>query len=362
MESAAAAEIANRRKGPPREIGSCRRGTSGEGPVRRCAPSLRGRGFVALPLTSGETIPRRPARREAALWHGSSARWGPSWQHRAGGRGDGCARRSPYAVATLSRAAGGEQLPTLPVVPAYVNACGGNAAEREARRRLVSEELTTARARERAEEPSPYRGPARFEPGDHALFFGRDRLVDDLAVLATGHRAPGTGASRCSATPAAASRPYCARGSFPGCAMPGPAGCRPRARSASSRRGNIRSAPTAPPSSPPTPRATCAPAAAPGRLQRSPPRRLHPVRRPGGCGRGWTANRRRAPPVLRGRAANPIRAGLVSSTGSNGRRGPATPSPVCPGHRTSVYSCGWYVRPSRALRLRKGAVASPVPW
>lgn len=98
------------------------------------------------------------------------------------------ARRSPYSVATLSRAAGGEQLPTLPVVLAYVNACGGDPAEWEARWRLVSGELTAARARERAEEPSPYRGLARFEPGDHALFFGRDRLVDDLVSLATGHR------------------------------------------------------------------------------------------------------------------------------------------------------------------------------
>ncbi|MCP3757974.1 WD40 repeat domain-containing protein [Streptomyces sp. TBY4] len=98
------------------------------------------------------------------------------------------ARRGPYSVATLSRAAGGEQLPTLPVALAYVAACGGDPAEWEARWRLVSGELSTARAAERAEEPSPYRGLARFEPDDHALFFGRDRLVDDLALLTARHR------------------------------------------------------------------------------------------------------------------------------------------------------------------------------
>ncbi|MFD7124268.1 MULTISPECIES: helix-turn-helix domain-containing protein [Streptomyces] len=111
------------------------------------------------------------------------------------------ARRSPYSISTLSRAAGGEQLPTLPVVLAYVNACGGAPQEWEARWQLVSEELAVARAQGRADAPSPYRGLARFEPGDHELFFGRDRLVDELTLLTTEHRfvtvfgASGTGKS-----------------------------------------------------------------------------------------------------------------------------------------------------------------------
>lgn len=98
------------------------------------------------------------------------------------------ARRSPYSVATLSRAAGGEQLPTLPVVLAYVTACGGDPQEWEARWQQVSDELTAARAQDRSDERAPYRGLARFEPGDHALFFGRDRLIDDLSVLTNEHR------------------------------------------------------------------------------------------------------------------------------------------------------------------------------
>ncbi|MFD4320750.1 helix-turn-helix domain-containing protein [Streptomyces sp. NPDC058548] len=98
------------------------------------------------------------------------------------------ARHSPYSVATLSRAAGGEQLPTLPVVLAYVSVCGGDPQEWEARWRQVSEELNAAQVQNRSDERPPYRGLARFEPGDHALFFGRDRLIEDLAGLTAEHR------------------------------------------------------------------------------------------------------------------------------------------------------------------------------
>ncbi|MFE5795168.1 helix-turn-helix domain-containing protein [Streptomyces sp. NPDC056503] len=98
------------------------------------------------------------------------------------------ARRSgAYSVTTYSRAAGGEQLPTLPVVLAYVAACGGDREEWEARWRRASEEAVAGR-RPGADEPSPYRGLARFETGDSALFFGRDRAVADLLGLAGEHR------------------------------------------------------------------------------------------------------------------------------------------------------------------------------
>ncbi|MFD6362687.1 hypothetical protein ACFWFX_22970 [Streptomyces roseolus] len=96
-------------------------------------------------------------------------------------------RAGAYSVATLSRAAAGEQLPTRQVLLAYVAACGGDAAEWEARWERVSAEVA-ARAAEADGESAPYRGLARFEPADRAVFFGRERLVDDLAALVQAHR------------------------------------------------------------------------------------------------------------------------------------------------------------------------------
>ncbi|WP_221352298.1 hypothetical protein [Streptomyces beigongshangae] len=97
------------------------------------------------------------------------------------------AQRTDYSTATLSRAAAGEQLPSLPVALAYARACGADAGEWERR--------WHAAARERAAEPqhgdgerAPYRGLARFEPGDRELFFGRERLVAQLAERVRAHR------------------------------------------------------------------------------------------------------------------------------------------------------------------------------
>ncbi|MDT0547458.1 NACHT and WD repeat domain-containing protein [Streptomyces lonegramiae] len=95
------------------------------------------------------------------------------------------AHRVPYSLTTLSRAAAGEQLPSLPVTLAYVEACGGDGADRaawEARWREAAEEATGL-PREDDDAPPPYRGLARFEPGDHERFFGRDQLVADLLEL-----------------------------------------------------------------------------------------------------------------------------------------------------------------------------------
>ncbi|WP_456340623.1 nSTAND1 domain-containing NTPase [Streptomyces mirabilis] len=93
------------------------------------------------------------------------------------------AQRTSQGASTLSQAAAGERLPTLPVVLAYVQACGGDPQEWEARwREAAAEEAAEPRASDEDAEP-PYRGLARFEPGDANLFFGRDQLTDRLLEL-----------------------------------------------------------------------------------------------------------------------------------------------------------------------------------
>ncbi|MFD9643083.1 helix-turn-helix domain-containing protein [Streptomyces sp. NPDC059082] len=94
------------------------------------------------------------------------------------------ARRAGYSVATLSRAAGGEQLPSLPVVRAYATACGADPEEWERRWHAVSEKLAEAKQADGA----PYRGLARFEPGDDEIFFGRDALSTELLALTRNRR------------------------------------------------------------------------------------------------------------------------------------------------------------------------------
>ncbi|WP_306935033.1 nSTAND1 domain-containing NTPase [Streptomyces phaeochromogenes] len=89
-----------------------------------------------------------------------------------------------YGVTTLSQAAAGEQLPTLPVVLAYVRACGGEVTWWEARWRQAVEESAGAGAEEGdAGAESPYRGLTRFETGDSGRFFGREQLTADLVDL-----------------------------------------------------------------------------------------------------------------------------------------------------------------------------------
>ncbi|WP_406472574.1 helix-turn-helix domain-containing protein [Streptomyces platensis] len=97
------------------------------------------------------------------------------------------ARRAGYSAATLSQAAAGERLPTLPVVLAFVEVCRGDAAYWQSLWEQVNDELAQQPRADDDADP-PYRGLARFEPGDAELFFGRDQLVDDLLQLARGHR------------------------------------------------------------------------------------------------------------------------------------------------------------------------------
>ncbi|MBL1116350.1 hypothetical protein JK364_28725 [Streptomyces sp. 110] len=97
------------------------------------------------------------------------------------------AARTGHGASTLSEAAAGERLPTLPVMLAYVEACGGDPEDWEERwRQATAEEAAEPRSDDAAE--PPYRGLARFEPDDAALFFGRDQLIDDLLHLTAHHR------------------------------------------------------------------------------------------------------------------------------------------------------------------------------
>jgi hypothetical protein len=95
-----------------------------------------------------------------------------------------------YSIAALARAAAGETLPSLPLTLTYVKACGADLAEWERRWHEARAEETAAHPLAMDEESAdpPYRGLARFEPGDHARFFGRTRLTDNLSTLAGARR------------------------------------------------------------------------------------------------------------------------------------------------------------------------------
>ncbi|MFK0025078.1 hypothetical protein [Streptomyces sp. NPDC090798] len=70
---------------------------------------------------------------------------------------------------------------------AYVKACDADVAEWEERWRQAAEEAAATGDRD-DDAAAPYRGLARFEPGDRDLFFGRDALVDQLAAHMGTHR------------------------------------------------------------------------------------------------------------------------------------------------------------------------------
>ncbi|MBE8471341.1 nSTAND1 domain-containing NTPase [Streptomyces justiciae] len=90
-----------------------------------------------------------------------------------------------FSATTLSQAAAGERLPSLDVVRGYARACGADPGEWEARWKEA--EAGGVRP-EPPDTPPPYRGLARFEPDDHHLFFGRDRMADELSRLVCDHR------------------------------------------------------------------------------------------------------------------------------------------------------------------------------
>ncbi|MFF3484346.1 helix-turn-helix domain-containing protein [Streptomyces sp. NPDC002701] len=93
------------------------------------------------------------------------------------------AQRAGYSVTTLSQAAAGERLPTLPVVLAYAGACGADLPAWEARWKAAVEESAGTDSRDEDGTLAPYRGLARFDTGDSGLFFGREQLTADLVDL-----------------------------------------------------------------------------------------------------------------------------------------------------------------------------------
>ncbi|WP_405652003.1 hypothetical protein [Streptomyces sp. NBC_00019] len=94
------------------------------------------------------------------------------------------AERVGYSTTALSQAAAGDQLPSLALLRAYVQVLDEDPDEWERRWREADADVRAASAEERA----PYRGLARFEPGDSDLFFGRDKQVGELLGLMRAHR------------------------------------------------------------------------------------------------------------------------------------------------------------------------------
>ncbi|KUN24189.1 hypothetical protein AQJ23_21680 [Streptomyces antibioticus] len=91
------------------------------------------------------------------------------------------------SATTLSQAAAGERMPSLDAVRGYVRACGGDPDAWEPRWKDAEAEVA-GEVRDDDVDVVPYRGLARFEPADQGLFFGRDRLTEDLLQLVCGHR------------------------------------------------------------------------------------------------------------------------------------------------------------------------------
>ncbi|WP_329274269.1 WD40 repeat domain-containing protein [Streptomyces sp. NBC_01451] len=92
------------------------------------------------------------------------------------------------SVTSLSEAAAGRKLPSFTVFQGYVRACGGDLGEWEPRWKDADAEAAGTVRAQTPDAAPPYRGLTRFEPADHALFFGRDRLVEEVRELVCNHR------------------------------------------------------------------------------------------------------------------------------------------------------------------------------
>ncbi|WP_027346984.1 nSTAND1 domain-containing NTPase [Hamadaea tsunoensis] len=89
------------------------------------------------------------------------------------------AKLAHYSPSTLAEAAKGDRLASLEVTLAYVAACGGDAAEWQARWEATADQ-EAARPVPPTQEPCPYQGLAPFQPERAEWFFGRRALVDQL--------------------------------------------------------------------------------------------------------------------------------------------------------------------------------------
>ncbi|MEU7484826.1 helix-turn-helix domain-containing protein [Streptomyces sp. NPDC042319] len=92
------------------------------------------------------------------------------------------ARTAHYSPSTLAEAAKGERLPSLEVLLAYAQACGGTRAHWERRWQAAAAGAREQTGGGRATSaPCPYPGLAAFGPEDAEVFFGRDALTKELA-------------------------------------------------------------------------------------------------------------------------------------------------------------------------------------
>ncbi|MPY62804.1 nSTAND1 domain-containing NTPase [Streptomyces spongiae] len=95
------------------------------------------------------------------------------------------AEQAHYSISTLSSAASGQRLPTLAVTLAYVRACDGDVEEWERRWREAAERLgewhPALDPEDESGTPPPYAGLRSFREQDTEWFFGRERLVEELA-------------------------------------------------------------------------------------------------------------------------------------------------------------------------------------
>jgi WD40 repeat protein len=87
--------------------------------------------------------------------------------------------RAHYSAASLTDAAGGRRLPSLPVTLAYVGACGGDVAEWKTRWHETAAELAVTKE-PNDDKLAPYVGLSAFQQEDAERFFGREELVADL--------------------------------------------------------------------------------------------------------------------------------------------------------------------------------------
>ena len=103
------------------------------------------------------------------------------------------AQRAHYSPTTLSQAARGEILPSLPVTLAYVRGCGGDVEVGERRGRAAPAALDVEPSPAEADDvasrgDAPYVGLAAYGPEDADWFHGRERVVDELVTRVHAHR------------------------------------------------------------------------------------------------------------------------------------------------------------------------------